>query len=53
MEVFTSGKKIASRQQRDAAAAEIMTLLAGVPVVGYHDEQGRLILPADEDDDDY
>jgi hypothetical protein len=53
MEVFASGKRIASKQQRDEAAAEIMTLLAGVPVVGYHDEQGRLILPADEDEDDY
>ena len=53
MEVFTSGTKIASKRQRDEAAAEIMTLLAGVPRVGYHDEQGRLILPADEDDDDY
>ncbi len=53
MEVFASKEKIASKQQRDAAAAEIMTLLTGVPVVGYHDEQGRLILPADEEDDDY
>ena len=53
MEVLASGEKIASKQQRDEAAAEIMTLLAGVPVVGYHDEQGHLILPADDDDEDY
>lgn len=45
------GDRIASKQMRDEAAAEIMTLLAGVPVVGYHDDKGHLVLPQDQYDD--
>lgn len=32
-------------------AAEIMRLSQGTPVVGYHDENGHLVIPAGYDDE--
>lgn len=32
-------------------AAEIMRLSQGTPIIGYHDENGQLIIPAEYDDE--
>lgn len=45
-------RKAESQDYRDRAAAEIMRLAQGTPVVGYHDENGTLVIPADLDDKD-
>ena len=46
-----SGKKdVAFKQDRDAAAAKISETLKDVPVVGYRDADGVLVLPADDED---
>ena len=37
------------KYKRDAAAAEILQILKDVPVVGYRDENGVLVLPDDEE----
>jgi hypothetical protein len=41
----------ASREERDRAAAEISEILKDVPVVGYRDDKGVMVLPADDDED--
>ena len=41
----------ASKNERDIIAAEISEILRDVPVVGYRDEKGVLVLPADDDED--
>ena len=38
------------KSERDVIAAEISKILKDVPVVGYRDEKGVLVLPADYDD---
>ena len=48
MEIFANGTRIASKQKRDETAAETIPLLAGLPIVGNHDEQGGIILPKEE-----
>ena len=39
------------KSERDIIAAEISEILKYVPVVGYRDEKGILVLPADYDED--
>ena len=41
----------ASKNERDIIAAEISEILKDAPVVGYRDEKGVLVLPADDDED--
>jgi len=36
---------------RDRAAADIMRYAQGTPIVGYHDEEGNLVIPAEYDDE--
>jgi len=49
--IFSRNKKAeSSKAYRDAAAAEIMRLVQGTPIVGYHDSNGQLIIPAEFDD---
>ena len=49
--LFSKNKKRNSSQKhRDAVAAEIMRLAQGTPIVGYHDDSGQLIIPAEFDD---
>lgn len=51
--LYSKNKKWNSPQERrDAAAAEIMRLAQGTPIVGYHDSTGQLIIPAEFDDGD-
>ena len=40
-----------SKNERDVIAAEISEILKDVPIVGYRDEKGVLVLPADDDED--
>ena len=40
-----------SKNERDLIAAEISEILKDVPVVGYRDDKGVLVLPADDDED--
>lgn len=37
------------KEKRDVAAAEILQILKDVPVVGYRDENGVLVLPDEEE----
>ena len=39
-----------SKELRDKAATEISDILKEVPTVGYHDENGTLILPGESTD---
>ena len=48
---MVSAAKRVSKQERDAVAAKISEILKDVPIVGYHDEKGVLVLPADDDGD--
>lgn len=48
----TKNRKAESQDYRDRAAAGIMRLAQGTPVVGYHDENGTLVIPAELNDED-
>ena len=37
-------------RETDRIAAEIMRLAQGTPIVGYHDEDGHLVIPEEYDD---
>ncbi len=39
------------REPRDRLAVEIARLAQGTPIVGYHDEDGYLVIPVEYDDD--
>lgn len=48
----SKNRKAESQYYGGRAAAEIMRLAQGTPVVGYHDENGTLVIPAELDDED-
>ena len=48
---MSSTTQTVSKSERDVIAAEISEILKDVPVVGYRDEKGVLVLPADDDED--
>lgn len=50
-EKMSSTTQSVSKSERDLIAAEISKILKDVPVVGYRDEKGVLVLPADDDED--
>ena len=50
-EKMSSTTQSVSKSERDLIAAEISKILRDVPVVGYRDEKGVLVLPADDDED--
>lgn len=39
------------RESQDRVAVEIARLAQGTPIIGYHDEDGYLVIPAEYDDD--
>lgn len=39
------------RKKTDPLAVEIARLAQGTPIVGYHDEDGHLVIPKEYDDD--
>ena len=47
---MSSTTQTVPKSERDVIAAEISEILKDVPVVGYRDEKGVLVLPADYDD---
>ena len=48
---MSSTTQTVSKNERDVIAAEISEILKDVPIVGYRDEKGVLVLPADDDED--
>ena len=48
---MSSTTQTVSKSKRDIIAAEISEILKDVPIVGYRDEKGVLVLPADDDED--
>ncbi len=42
---------IRKRRKTDPLAVEIARLAQGTPIVGYHDEDGYLVIPKEYDDD--
>ena len=42
---------IRKRRKTDPLAVEISRLVQGTPIVGYHDEDGYLVIPKEYDDD--
>ena len=47
---MSSTTQTVPKSERDVIAAEISEILKDVPVVGYRDEKGVLVLPSDYDD---
>ena len=43
-------KRKASKSYRDQAAADIMRYAQGAKIIGYHDSEGHLVIPAEYDD---
>ncbi len=43
--------KRSRREKVDPLAVEIARLAQGTPIVGYHDEDGYLVIPAEYDDE--
>lgn len=48
--IRSKSKKSAESTERERLAVEIARLSQGTPVVGYHDEEGRLVIPEEYDD---
>ena len=52
MKLFKSrDAKKSEKRDIDSDAVEIARLAQGTPIVGYHDKDGRLIIPAEYDDE--
>lgn len=51
MALFGSRKRRKAKKTVNPYAVEIARLAQGTPVVGYHDENGRLVIPKEYDDD--
>ena len=46
----SKSKKSVESAERERLAVEIARLSQGTPIVGYHDENGHLVIPEEYDD---
>lgn len=51
MDLVKSRNRKKTKEKVDPIAVEISRLAQGTPVVGYHDEDGYLVIPKEYDDE--